>query len=94
MAHDTKLSDKNLEKVLKALANKRRIAIVQYLRAHKDGHVGDIADSIKLSFKATSKHLAILVHADILDRAQVRSWMTYKLSHAMPDTARKIIGLF
>lgn len=94
MAHDTKQSDKNLEKVLKAVANKRRIAIIQYLRAHKDGHVGDIADAIKLSFKATSKHLALMAKADVLDRERSGVWTTYKLSPTMPDVARKVIALF
>lgn len=67
--------------------------IVQYLQSHKDGHVGDIADAIKLSFKATSKHLTILVSTEILDRTQVGSWMTYKLSPSMPALARKVVAL-
>jgi len=40
---------------LKALANRRRILIVRYLRVVKEAVVGGIADKIKLSFKSTSR---------------------------------------
>ena len=58
-----------LEKVLKALANKRRLAILKFLRRGQ-ASVTDIADAIKLSFKATSRHLAILASADIVEKEQ------------------------
>ena len=52
---------KEAEKILKALANARRLAIVKYLRKEKEATVGDIAEAIKLSFKATSKHLDLVL---------------------------------
>lgn len=57
-----------LERILKALANKRRLAIIQYLGQEKEATVGDIAEHIKLSFKATSKHLGILANVDIVEK--------------------------
>lgn len=42
--------------------------------------VGEIADEIKLSIKATSKHLSVLYGADIVDKEQRSLQMFYKLS--------------
>ena len=61
-------TEKELEKVLKALANRRRLAIVTVLKRSSHMPVGDIAEKIKLSFKATSKHLSILASAELIDR--------------------------
>ena len=89
MAHNIK----TLEALFKGLANRRRIAIVQYLRSKKDSTVGDIAEEIKLSFKATSRHLALLCAANILERDQRGIYMHYRLSTDMSDAARKVISL-
>lgn len=70
----------DIEKVLKALANKRRLSIIKYLRKNKEAKVGDIADEIKISFKATSKHLGLLFSADIVEKEQRSLQMWYKLS--------------
>ena len=70
---------KELEKTLKALANRRRIAIIGYLKGKKEATVGDIAAAIKLSFRATSKHLGILAGADVVEREQRSLNMYYRL---------------
>lgn len=80
------MNEKELEKILKALANKRRIAILKYLKRTGTATVGEIADAIKLSFKATSKHLMILSNSDILDKEQESLAMNYflvKIPHAI-----------
>jgi len=69
----------NIERILKALANKRRLTIVRYLNKEKEATVGDIASNIKLSFKATSKHLSVLYFADIVEKEQRSLQMFYKL---------------
>ena len=51
---------KELERILKALANKRRLSILIYLKRHPEATVGEIASSIRLSLTSTSKHLSIL----------------------------------
>jgi DNA-binding transcriptional ArsR family regulator len=68
-----------IERILKALANKRRLAIAWYLKREKEATVGQIAREIKLSLKATSKHLNILHAADILEREQRGLQMFYRL---------------
>lgn len=42
--------------------------------------VSELADTIELSIKATSKHLAVLYGVDIVDREQRSLQMFYKLS--------------
>lgn len=76
---------KTVERILKALANKRRLSIVKFLKKEKEATVGDIAGAIKLSFTATSKHLGVLAAADIVEKEQRGLEMWYKLS---PDCHR------
>jgi DNA-binding transcriptional ArsR family regulator len=71
---------KNIERILKALANKRRLAIVWFLKREKEATVGQIGQEIKLSFKATSKHLSVLYSADIVEREQRGPHMLYRLA--------------
>lgn len=67
---------KELERIYKAFANRRRLAILKLLCVNPELTVSEIAKHIKLSFKATSKHLNILSHADILEKEQ-RSLAVY-----------------
>ncbi len=61
---------KALEKVLKSLANNRRLKILRVLKKEKRCSVGYIAEEIELSFKSTSRHLAVLYNADIVEKTQ------------------------
>lgn len=83
---------KNIEIILKALANRRRLAIIIYLKRNGESYVGDIADAIHVSFKATSKHLIILDKADILEKDQRGKQMFYKLASSQSKLVRQIIG--
>ncbi len=85
-----KVNTKNLEKTLKVLANKRRLEIILYLKRNKEAKVGDIAAEVKISFKATSKHLGLLFNADILEREQKSLQMYYKVSPNLKDIIKQI----
>lgn len=82
---------KNTEQVLKALANKRRLAILKFLKKEKSGTVGEIAEAIGLSFKSTSRHLAILYAGNILDREQKSREMWYSIPSKINHIAKYII---
>ncbi len=84
---------KELEKQLKALANRRRLAILKYLKRNREAPVAEIADEIDLSFKATSKHLGVLAALDIVERDQRSLQMFYRLAEAHPPAVRHIISL-
>ena len=85
---------KALEKILKALANRRRLAILKYLKENKEASVGEISREIKLSLKSTSKHLAILAAADILERDQRSLQMFYRITPDPRPFLRSIFSLF
>jgi DNA-binding transcriptional ArsR family regulator len=87
------ISEKDFERIMKALANRRRLAILRFLKTEKEASVGDIAEEIRLSFKATSKHLGVLSAAGIVDREQRSLQMFYHLSLDYPLPARSIISL-
>ncbi len=80
----------DLEKILKALANKRRLAILKYLYSHKEATVGEIADNIKLSLKATSKHLGLLYAVDIVEKEQRSLQMWYRLAGQLNPIVKHI----
>ena len=84
---------KETEKILKALANRRRLAIVKFLNNRNEATVGEISSNIKLSFRATSKHLSILFNVNILDKEQRSIQMYYQLSNDIPKLAHQIINL-
>ncbi len=83
-----------LERHLKAVANKRRLAILAFLKKRKIASVGEISDYIKLSFTSTSKHLLILSAAEILEKDQVGLQMFYKISDSQLSTIKHLISTF
>ena len=82
-----------LERTLKVFANRRRLAIVAYLKKTREAPVGRIATEIKLSFKATSKHLALLAGIGILEKDQRSLKIFYRLARQRPQPAETIIHL-
>ena len=88
------MKEKEIERILKALANKRRLAIIKYLRNNRRASVGDIAEAIKLSFKATSKHLVILDHVDLVEKEQVGLTVIYFLSKEGRSVVGTLLSLF
>ncbi|MCL5666732.1 MAG: metalloregulator ArsR/SmtB family transcription factor [Patescibacteria group bacterium] len=84
---------KELERQLKALANRRRLAILKFLKNQRKASVGDIAKEIKLSFKSTSRHLAVLLAADLVEREQVNLNMFYALHLPLATPVKEVLGL-
>ena len=85
------MDSKRADKLLRALANKKRIEIVMLLSDDKARSVSEIAHDIKLSFKATSKHLARLVQAEYLDHNRVSLYMLYEINETMPKPQRSLL---
>lgn len=83
---------KGYESVLKALANRRRLAIVAFLKKKREATVGDIAEHIQLSFTSTSKHLNILARADILDKRQMGLEVFYGIADRYPALVQSVIS--
>lgn len=81
---------KTIERILKALANRRRLAIVRHLKKKKEATVSDITEAIKLSFKSTSRHLALLSAADVVEKEQRGIEVWYRLSSECHHIAKYI----
>ena len=79
------------EQLLKVLANRRRLGIIKHLKDRREASVGVIADAIKLSLKATSKHLAILYATGLVEREQRSLLMYYRLVVVPPHLIRSVI---
>jgi len=84
---------KELEKVFKGLANRRRLAIIQLLSKKGELPVAEIASQINLSFTSTSKHLNILQRLDILDRRQESLTVYYRLADAPPLVVKLVLAI-
>jgi DNA-binding transcriptional ArsR family regulator len=84
---------KNLERQYKALANRRRLAIIRYLKSHNKASVGEIAKEIGLRIKSTSKHLRILAVADFLDREQESLHVFYFLPSEKSTLLKQTLSL-
>lgn len=84
---------RKMERILKALANQRRLAILKHLKENREAPVAEIAEEINLSFKATSKHLGVLSAADIVEKEQRSLQMFYCLSGNQKPAAKYIISL-
>jgi DNA-binding transcriptional ArsR family regulator len=84
---------KELEKQYKALANKRRLAILKYLKSFRKASVGDIAREIKLGIKSTSKHLRVLSAVDFVDSQQQSLHVFYFLPEQKTILLKQVLAL-
>jgi DNA-binding transcriptional ArsR family regulator len=60
------MDEKNLIKILKAVASKSRFSILRCLYKSKELPVGDLAEMINLPFRSVSKDLGILRRAELV----------------------------
>ena len=84
---------KELERSLKALANRRRLAILKLIKEKREKTVSELARDIDLSIKSTSRHLAVLLGADVVEREQRGLEMYYRLSKQHNSATRHILTL-
>ncbi len=87
------VNNKKLERELKALANARRLAILKFLSQNKEATVGDIAEAIKLSFRSTSRHLAILKATEIVECEQRTIFYYYRLVSPRLRSVQAVLSL-
>ena len=69
-----------LERQLKAVANRKRLEILQELKKHRTLFSSDIAHSIGMSRAATSQHLRILRNAGIVEYTKRGLEVNYRIS--------------
>jgi len=86
------MKDKELETNLKALANRRRLSIVRFIKRNTEASVGDIASEIHLSLKSTSRHLSVLFSSGLLEREQRSLQVFYKLAPGITEPIRRVVS--
>ncbi len=82
-----------MEKHLKAIANKRRLAILKQLKRKPKVSVSEIARMISLSFRATSRHLRMLATLNILEYEQKGLKIFYSLNAVQRPEIKQVISL-
>lgn len=88
---DHRMTEKELERIFKAVANQRRIAMIRYLHGVKEASVGKIAFEMKLSFNATSRHLLILERVGFLSREQRSLEVFYRIARFPAEPTKSIL---
>jgi len=80
------------ERILKALANKRRLKLLRLMKRRGGSmNVSELARAINLSVRATSQHLVILDRAGLLESRQERLEVFYSLRSKLSRIVREII---
>ena len=80
------------ERIFKALANRRRLAILHFLHK-RAASVGDIAEHMRLSYPATSRHLHALSAVDLIESRQTNTSIVYSVpkdKHLALEVALKL----
>ena len=73
------MKEPDMERLLKPLASRRRLAILKYLRVSRRVNVTTIAEHIRLSLAATSRHLRLLETSGYVDKEQEGLEMYYRI---------------
>ena len=95
----------DLASVLRALANERRLQILEWLRQPRrhfppqvDGDLVDdgvctvfIADKLGVSQPAVSEHLRVLADAGLIRGKPIKQWIFYKRDEAAIADIKKVI---
>ena len=87
------MDEKELEKILKALANRRRLLMLKILKRRKKISMGNMAREIKLSFRSTSKHFFILYVVGLVEKEQDGLTMYYSLSPKLHKIASCVLSI-
>ncbi|MCJ7665840.1 MAG: metalloregulator ArsR/SmtB family transcription factor [Actinobacteria bacterium] len=84
---------KNIEKTIKALADKNRIRIIYILKARRDLCVCEITDIIGLSQPTISSHLKLLENAGLLESYKNGLWVNYNISSQLDPSSSEILEI-
>lgn len=88
------MNEIEIERKLKVLANRRRLAILNLLRKRKEADVTAISEAIRLSFTSTSKHLTMLERAGFVEKEQRSLNVYYRLSADAPKIVSSVLAMF
>lgn len=82
----------SLERILKALANRKRLQILKELKRRKSADVTTLARAIGLSMQATSIYLQHLHRLGIIKRRKRGQIVIYRLALAQGPLVKKVLS--
>jgi len=84
---------RNIEKIIKALADKNRLRIICLLNEKQDLCVCEITDIIGLSQPTISSHLRLLENAGLVESDKDGLWVNYNINSLAELFSRKSIEM-
>lgn len=84
---------RTLEKQMKALAGRKRLLILAYLKKHKVATVSDLARELKSEIFAISQHLRILRTLDIVHDNRLGRSVAYRLAKQQEEPVKKVLSM-
>ena len=84
---------RNIEKIIKALADKNRLRIICLLNEKQDLCVCEITDIIGLSQPTISSHLRLLENAGLVESDKDGLWVNYNINSLADLFSRKSIEM-
>jgi DNA-binding transcriptional ArsR family regulator len=81
-----------LVRQLKALANRRRIKILSFLKKKHNATPSELVRMLRISQQSVSRHLKILMAADIVDYRQRGLVVSYRLRLNQSKEVQVVIG--
>lgn len=87
------MNEIELTKIFKAFGNQNRVKIIRLLKREKELPVGEMSRRIKLSVKATSKHLGILLNIGFLENEGKNNSVYYRLDRNLNKFVKDIVEL-
>ncbi|MDO8552188.1 MAG: winged helix-turn-helix domain-containing protein [bacterium] len=79
--------------VFRTLSNINRLKIIAMLSDGRKMNVGDIAEDLRISFKGTSNHLAMLKNLDVLEAQGASGHVFYFINPNMPKDFKMVVGV-
>jgi ArsR family transcriptional regulator len=71
--------------IIKALADKNRLRVVEALTVQKELYVCQITEMLGLAMPTVSRHMSVLQKAGLVKNRKEGRWVCYRLSEAFPS---------
>lgn len=86
------MEDKELIKILKAVANENRFTILKCLQKDKELSVGDLAEIMDLPFRSVSRDLSVLRNVGLVQSRNSYSNRIYSIN--IPNFPKELFQYF
>jgi DNA-binding transcriptional ArsR family regulator len=86
------MKEVEMERLLKPLGNRRRLMMLTFIRKRKSAHVGQIAEAMRLSLTATSRHLSLLERVGYLEKEQENLYVYYRIASDAPKILSNVLA--